>query len=603
MAANAETRPAALRTRAGTGLALALTGCLLTTGAVAVVVHETAPSRRAIAAIVHALGVGLPIGLGLFRLSQRWNDRFAWLLVGTGLLFSLVTLAEADNSTLYSVGRVSAWVVEVAIVYLMLAFPLGRLTTTTERRIFRATLLVAVLLYLPTALMAPYPEPSPWATCGTDCPPNAFALSDHGSALVDNFIRPLREVLTIVIYGAVAGVLIRRARWSGALRRRALVPVAGVAVFRVLAMLAYEVLRALGLTGVGTEIVGWLYVLTLPVVTFSFAVGLLSQRLFVADALEHLTLGLKQHASANVLRTALGEALQDPSLRVIYWIQGEPGRWVDETGWPVKPPFDEPGTAVTEVMADGRRLAAITHDAALDPVPVQAAGSYALAALENERLVGQLNESLVELAGSRARIVAVAAKERRRIERDLHDGAQQRLVALRIKLELLADQLEQESPRAARAIRVLEDDIEETIDEVRSFARGIYPSLLAERGLSEALRAAGRGAPLPTTVNAGGLPRFRPEIEATVYFACMEALQNAAKHANGASGVMISVTQNAGLRFDVRDDGAGFNAGDVSYGAGLTNLRDRLEAVGGKLHVESAPGKGTSVRGVIPVSD
>jgi signal transduction histidine kinase len=337
-------------------------------------------------------------------------------------------------------------------------------------------------------------------------------------------------------------------------------------------------------------------------VTVSFGAGLLSQRLFVASALERLAIGLDQHANAPALRAALSDALEDDELRVVYWARGDPGRWVDETGWPIKEPSAPPGRAVTEVAGDGRRLAAITHDSRLDPVLVHAASSYALAALENKRLVGQLESSLGDLAESRARIVAVADGERRRIERDLHDGAQQRLVALRIKLGMVAERVEDESPEVAGAVHALEREVDGTIDEVRSFAHGVYPPLLAERGLGEALRAAGSDAQLPTTVDVHDIGRFRPEVEATVYFACVEALQNVAKHARGASRTAIAVTCNPHLRFAVSDDGAGFDVAGVAPGAGLTNLRDRLEAVGGELRVESHRGGGTTVRGSIPTA-
>jgi signal transduction histidine kinase len=286
----------------------------------------------------------------------------------------------------------------------------------------------------------------------------------------------------------------------------------------------------------------------------------------------------------------------------VYWLRRDTAQWVDETGWPVTAPEAAEGRAVTEVTADGRRIAAIVHDEALaqDPALVQGAASYALTALENDRLVGQLRTSLEELSQSRTRIAAVGDRERRRIERDLHDGAQQRLVALRVRLGLVADRLDGDAPASADAVRELEGQVDETIDEVRSFARGIYPSLLAERGLTEALRAAGRSAPLPTIVDAASIGRYPPEIEATVYFSCMEALQNAAKHAEGATGVTIALAHNPHLRFVVSDDGSGFDPSHANGGAGITNMRDRLAAVGGDLHVESSPGHGTRISGVIP---
>jgi signal transduction histidine kinase len=584
------------RTRAEIGLA----GGLLTLGAVALVLFEAAPADRALTAVIHALGISLPIALGLFRLSRNRDDRFAWLLVGMGLLWSLTTLAESSDAVLYSIGRTAVWVVEAALVYLMLAFPFGRLQSRTERGLVRGIVLVAGLLYIPSVLVAPFPEPTPWASCGTSCPPNAFDLAAGSPAWIDDFVRPLREAAAILIYGAVAAVLIARTRRAAVLMRRVLAPVAAVAVFRAAILLTYSVLRAAGFDSGAMDALGWLYLLTLPLVTLAFAAGLVRQRLFVADALEGVTIGLKEHADASALRTALASALADPSLRIVYWVSGEGGRWVDETGWPARSPQREPGRAITEITVDGRRLAAVTHDSGLDPIVVQAAGAYALTTLENERLVVQLQKSLEDLAGSRRRIASVADRERRKIERDLHDGAQQRLVALRIKLELIAERLDEDDPQSAAALRKLEVDVDGTIDEVRSFARGIYPPLLAERGLGEALRAAGRNAPIATRVDAGSISRHNPEIEATVYFACMEALQNAAKHAIGASGVTITLSENPALHFEVQDDGNGFTATNVVNGNGLTNLRDRMAAIGGEVEVRSAPGEGTTVIGVLP---
>jgi signal transduction histidine kinase len=560
-----------------------------------------------LAVTAHVLAVVLPVGFGLFRLARRSDDRFARLLVATGVLWSLTILALSSDSTLYSLGRIAVWLAELALVYLLLAFPYGRLTTTVERVLASAAALVAALLYLPTAFFAQFPEPTPWTACGAHCPRNAFAPGHSSPAFAHDFMRPLRETLTVLLFAGVAALLARRARRGPRVMRRAVAPVAALALVRVAALAAYDVMRGAGVSSGAADVFGWIYAFSLPALALSFAAGLLGQRLFVANALQRLTLGLRSNARAAQLRTALAEALDDPTLRIVYWLQGDPGRWVDETGWPVKPPDPDEERqhrrAVTEVAADGRRLAAIVHDITLsrDPALVRAATSYALGALENERLVGQLNASLRELSDSRARIVAVADQERRNIERDLHDGAQQRLVVLRIKLGLVADRLEAESPESANVVRALEEDVEGTIDEVRSFARGVYPSLLAERGLSEALGAAGRTAPLPTSVDADGIGRHPPELEATVYFACMEALQNAAKHASGARGAAIAVSQDGRLRFEVRDDGAGFSPRETAYGTGLTNLRDRLAAVGGELGVESAPGEGTTITGVIPL--
>jgi signal transduction histidine kinase len=171
-----------------------------------------------------------------------------------------------------------------------------------------------------------------------------------------------------------------------------------------------------------------------------------------------------------------------------------------------------------------------------------------------------------------------------------------------VRLELAAAQLGDDDPARAEVIRKLGDEIDATIEEVRSFARGVYPSLLAHTGLGEALRSAGRSSALPTTVHADGLGRYPRELETTAYFFCSEALQNAAKHGRGATGVTISLSAARDeLHFEVRDDGAGFDVQATPVGTGLSNLRERLASVGGTMTIRSTPGRGTSIEGSIPL--
>ena len=202
---------------------------------------------------------------------------------------------------------------------------------------------------------------------------------------------------------------------------------------------------------------------------------------------------------------------------------------------------------------------------------------------------------------SRARIQAAADEERRRIERDLHDGAQQRLVALRIKLELAAERAGEDGDGAA-SLRALGADVDEALEEVRSLARGIYPAPLADRGLVEGLRAAALSCALPATVLAAGIDRYPRAIESAAYFCCLEALQNAAKHATGATAAVIDLSDDGDLRFEVRDDGAGFDPALVNGGVGFTSMHDRLAAVGGEVAIESRPGHGTRVTARIPLN-
>jgi signal transduction histidine kinase len=232
-------------------------------------------------------------------------------------------------------------------------------------------------------------------------------------------------------------------------------------------------------------------------------------------------------------------------------------------------------------------------------------------ALHNARLdtalattLDELRKQAEELRRSRARIVASADAERRRVERDLHDGAQQHLVALAVNLRLTRELLADDPETAALMIDQLADEVKATIQELRDLAHGIYPPLLADSGLGEALRAAGRRSPLPVTVSAPGIGRYGLEIESAVYFCCLEALQNASKHAGGARVEVRMWEESGGLLFSVTDDGPGFDGpgfAPARSGHGYMNMADRLGAIGGSVRWDSAPGEGTRISGSVPL--
>jgi signal transduction histidine kinase len=232
-------------------------------------------------------------------------------------------------------------------------------------------------------------------------------------------------------------------------------------------------------------------------------------------------------------------------------------------------------------------------------------------ALHNVQLDSALQESLEEvqrqaeeLRASRARVVAAADAERRRIERDLHDGAQQHLVALAVTLRLAREVADTDPQQAKAMLEELGEALQEAVQELRNLAHGIYPPVLMDRGLQAALEAAAGRAALPIDVRADGIERYPQQIEAAVYFCCMEAIQNAGKHAGEGAQATISVRQAAeGLVFDVTDDGAGFDtSSSAGRGHGFVNMSDRLGAIGGTLRVESEPGRGTTIAGSIPLT-
>jgi signal transduction histidine kinase len=261
------------------------------------------------------------------------------------------------------------------------------------------------------------------------------------------------------------------------------------------------------------------------------------------------------------------------------------------------------GLVVAERAIDGPPF-----DAQIEGVLSELALQVGLA-LRNVRLdsrlqasLDELREQADELRASRARVVAAADAERRRIERDLHDGAQQYFAGVTVNLQAARGLIDAEPERAKAILDELHSSTQDALESFRDLSHGIYPPLLQDRGLAEALADAARRAPLATRVDATALRRFDPDVEATVYFCCLEALQNAGKHAGEGARATVRVREHAGgLLFEVADDGTGFSLRSVARGAGVTNMRDRLGAMRGDLRVESELGRGTRVIGTIPL--
>lgn len=253
--------------------------------------------------------------------------------------------------------------------------------------------------------------------------------------------------------------------------------------------------------------------------------------------------------------------------------------------------FDDDSDRVVTELA--RQVALALHNVQLDSA-LQAS-------------LAELQQTNVELVESRRRIVSAGDKERRKLERNLHDGAQQHLVAMAVKLRMIEELVEDDPSEALQVIAELRDNLKDAIAELRALAHGIFPPLLASGGLPEALPAAAGRAALLTTVETAGVGRYTPDVESTVYFCCLEAMQNAAKHAGDEAEIAIRVHEVVGadgasnLEFEVVDDGAGFDLGAEGSGHGFVNMRDRLGTVGGRLSVASSPGHGTEVRGTIPL--
>jgi signal transduction histidine kinase len=331
------------------------------------------------------------------------------------------------------------------------------------------------------------------------------------------------------------------------------------------------------------------------VFTLGFLVALLQAELFAGAALRRLLSELAVRPAPARWRDAVATALDDTSLRLALW---DPARRVfrEADGTTLERPPPREGRRYKLVAHAGGPVAAITTDEALagQPELLEAAARATLVAVRTGHLEGELRDS-------RLRLLAAGNAERRRIQRDLHDSAQQRLVALRIRLDLMSEAVDTAPRPAARAaLDDLGDAVEETIEDLRRVAHGLYPPMLERFGVVEALRSACRHTPLPVRIVDEGIGRRSPAVDSTLYFCCLEALQNAAKHAGPDASATVRIgADDRAVWFAVDDDGAGFDTA-LASGTGLGNLRDRVAAMGGSLDVESAPGRGTRLAGRFP---
>ncbi len=548
----------------------------------------------AVGALARAVWVLAPIGTGIYVWTFHSRRRLAGVLLATGFAAALLLLNGSADPALFGVARILGYFAVPAYSYLMLSFPEGRLHTQGERRVVAASGAVIALCWVPLVLITRQPVfATALVRCAPHCPRNVFFVGASA---------PLERALTLgVRFGyatlliGVVLLLIRRAHRSTAPMRRTLAP-AQVASFAFAGSLALYLASARR-GGAAEGVVGWLVIVATPAVPIALLIGLLREQLFARAALSRLVARLPDLRSHDQIRSALASAFQDKSLDILYW-QARGRRYVNGTGTPVALPGPEADTASTLVEKDGQPVAAVLHDQALSESSrlVGAIAAAAMMSAERARLESDLRLS-------RRRLVHAGDLARERIEHDLHDGAQQELVALRVKLALAAEAVDLGAESAARMVAEIGADMESAVDDLRELAQGIYPPLLAERGLGEALDAVAWRSRSPTTVRAEDVGRADQDVEAAVYFCCLEALQNASKHGGRDAPVSVRLWRARGaLHFDVADRGRGFDERLVGKGSGLANMRDRIGAVGGQVTIWSAPGRGTSVAGSIPLS-
>jgi signal transduction histidine kinase len=538
------------------------------------------PLARAIGAAWIVWGMAeIAVGL-LFWMWRPGN------IVGPLLLTYVVLICFSDVPDQFPDSRFGATFGDLfqfswACVYLwmLFSFPNGRMWNRAA-----LWLVVGVTVY---ALSWGVPS----AFFGT---PRTYLYVGHGwSGLVD--WAKVWALLLLVCWGLVTAFLVVRVVRAAPGARRRLIPLFGLFLCsQWFGSSQYIYTTFTGRYYTGSTLYSWVgqaeFVTLLSAIGAAFGlVRVRQKRSSVAD----LVVQLGKVEPGNV-RGTLARTLGDPSLELGLWLP-EHGFWVDEDGRELAIPADNGARGVTYV---GDRLAVMVHDRDLldQPRLLEAVGSAGRLALENERLQAELRAQLAELRESRSRIVQAGDAERRRLERDLHDGAQQRLLAVGMALQLLGSNLN--ANRAAHELLgETEAELQGALRELRELARGIHPAVLTDQGLDAAVRTLAERAPVPVSVETTS-ERLPGYVETAAYFVVAEALANVAKYAHASHAWVTIAHANADAVIEVGDDGIG--GADMNSGSGLRGLADRVGALDGQLSVESAPGEGTRIRAVIP---
>jgi signal transduction histidine kinase len=576
-------------------LALFALGVIFAGLDVALALTSTHEDQKLVTALLGPL-IGLSfIGTGVFAWWRRPLNRFGLLMTGVGFAWFLAGLTESNNSTVFTIGSYLEPLYLVIVIQMVLSFPTGRLETLGQRVTIAAAYLDVLAVRLPFFLLG--------GDISSDLsgprPDNVFAIVDAPD-LADVFDYTATFIAVVVLVATLV-LLIRKRRAATVPQRRALAPMlwTGLALVGLLGI-AF-LIDVLGLPDEIGNVAGLLALISFAVLPFAFLAGLVRSRYSRAGAVGELIERLNNPEADRSLGLALADALGDRSLKLVYW-RPSAGHYVTYDGRPVALPEPGSGRAVTEVEREGIRVGAIIHDAALGDEPglVRAVAASAALALENERLEAELRARLDELQSSRSRLVEVSMFERRRLERDLHDGAQQRLVALSLQLGLAKRRLEEgEDAAAGLMLDAARDELARALEELRELARGIHPAVLTDRGLEPALEALAERAPLPVSLDQMPAERLPAPVEAAAYFVVAEALTNVVKYAE-ASTAAVRIRRNGSYAVvEVHDDGVG--GADPASGSGLIGLADRVEAIGGTIEVHSPHGAGTTLALRIPV--
>jgi signal transduction histidine kinase len=518
---------------------------------------------------------------GLIAWWRRPTSRLGLLMIGAGFANALSTLSWTTNEVAYTIGQALDFVPPVLFLHVALAWPDGRLHGRFVRWLVGAAYATAIGLELTRM------------TLGGFGPLNLLEVVDNPGASAG--VTRIQLLAMSAFCLCALGVLVARRRRQGPQLRRPVALLIDAFALGLVMIAALFLSHVFGSPAIPQ--LRWAVFATLGLAPVAFLVALLDARL-ARSSVADLFVELREDPAPADLRDALARALRDPSLALAYWLPFFES-YADEEGRYVELPRDDARRATTLIDRDGAHLAALVHDPALldEPELLDAVTAAAQIALDNGRLHAELRARLQELRGSRARIVAAGQAERKRLERNLHDGAQQRLIALSLELGMLEQSLE-EKPDARRRLDLARREIAQSLEELRDIARGLHPAVVSGHGLAVGLEQLAFRAPLPVRLDVSVDARLPEALEVAAFYLVSESLANTGKHAR-ATGATVDVALADGqLVIEVADDGVG--GADSEAGSGLRGLADRVEALGGRLRVWSPAGEGTRLRAEIP---
>ncbi len=517
---------------------------------------------------------------GLVAWRRRPDNHSGRLMTATGFAFlASPLLAQFDAPLVRTAGLLLRNVWLLLLVAILLTFLSGGRLRTRADRVVVGAVAASLLVISPLWLLL------------LDVDGNLLFVA--ADARIAAAVDAVQQWLYLPIALTVAAVV--GARWWTASRpgRRALLPSVAGSVY----LLFFTVVLTAGLVGRPVPYpVFWVLAFSVAMVPVAFLTGLLRSRLARGGLVELFRSMKAMHAAD--LRAALARALGDPGLVIAYPVAGRHA-FVDSTGRPVTLPTANGDRSAAMVERDGQVIAALIYDRSLDDDPelVEAVGGAAAIALENQQLHADAEDRLAEVRASRERIIAAGDAERRRIERNLHDGAQQRLVTLALQLSLIERQIRDDPAAAAQLVTSASGELAQSLEELRELARGIHPAAL-DQGLDIALDALALRSAVPTTVCCERGPRLPEPVEFAAYFVASEALANVAKYAHATAATVRLARTGAGAVIEISDDGVG--GADPTHGSGLRGLADRVEALDGTLRVSSPPGGGTVITAELP---